>query len=102
MLELDKLWTVNSTLFMFDFNLNSDMITKTVKYPKRRPVTYRLFPLVVIKVRVVQVVHRPVLMKVPLTVFTLLPYGLCLENKPPPKKVLHRLGEVILLNKLLK
>ena len=87
---------------VLDFDLNSNMIAKTVQYPKRCPVTNSFLPFLMIKVRMIQVIHCPILMEEILSIFTLLPHSLRLHNKSPTKKVFHCLRKVLLLYKLFQ
>jgi hypothetical protein len=56
-----------------------------------------------IKIRVIQIIHCPILVKILLPhIKPLLPYGFSLYNKPAPKEVPHRLGEVLFFGELIK
>ena len=84
------------------FNPDSHRIGVTVENPEWSPVANRFFPPLMVKIRMVQVVHSSVLMKVLLShIEPLLCDRFAFNDKPSTEKVFHRFREVLLFVELV-
>jgi hypothetical protein len=101
-LPLNKLGTVNGGGSMPYFNPDSHRISVTVEDPKWSPVANGFFPPLMVKIRMVHVVHSSVLMKILLShIEPLLSDCFAFNYKPSTEKVFHRFREVLFFAELV-